>query len=211
MPDDIITRDSNGNIAVNTVSGVEANVPYNYDDCFTLDTNNRRALRTVTDGKALAGNFINVSKTMPTAGASVLGQVHIYTGATDTNFTRGYIYECVGDTTYTDTVVFEPATISGTIITATAGALSNLCAEYITGDITSIVSGTLKYLQGGDLWLLTGKNSEGNTVGSFQVYTLDYENAGFTFTGTPEDGDIVEFTSTIEETSSNYSWERLEP
>lgn len=47
MADDIITRDSQGNLAVNMVSGVEANVPYNYDDCFTLDTNNRRALRVV--------------------------------------------------------------------------------------------------------------------------------------------------------------------
>lgn len=50
MADDIITRDGNGDLAVNTVVSTEANVPYNYDDCFTLDTNGRRALRVVGAG-----------------------------------------------------------------------------------------------------------------------------------------------------------------
>lgn len=50
MADDIITRDDNGDLAVNVVVSTEANVPYNYDDCFTLDTNNRRALRVVGAG-----------------------------------------------------------------------------------------------------------------------------------------------------------------
>lgn len=50
MPDDIITRDGQGQLAVNTVSSTEADVPYNYDDCFTLDTNGRRALRVVGAG-----------------------------------------------------------------------------------------------------------------------------------------------------------------
>lgn len=49
MADDIIVRDSNNHLAVNTVSSTEANVPYNYDDCFTLDTNGKRALRVVVD------------------------------------------------------------------------------------------------------------------------------------------------------------------
>ena len=30
--DDVIVRDENGHLAVNTVSGTEADVPYNYDD-----------------------------------------------------------------------------------------------------------------------------------------------------------------------------------
>ena len=50
MADDIITRDDNGDLAVNVVTSTEANVPYNYDDCFTLDTNGRRALRVVGAG-----------------------------------------------------------------------------------------------------------------------------------------------------------------
>jgi len=50
MADDIITRDDNGDLAVNVVTSTEGNVPYNYDDCFTLDTNGRRALRVVGAG-----------------------------------------------------------------------------------------------------------------------------------------------------------------
>ena len=34
MADDIITRDDNGDLAVNVVTSTEGNVPYNYDDCF---------------------------------------------------------------------------------------------------------------------------------------------------------------------------------
>lgn len=50
MSDDIFVRDSNNDLAVNTVVSTEANVPYNYDDCFTVDTNGRRALRVVGSG-----------------------------------------------------------------------------------------------------------------------------------------------------------------
>ena len=50
MADDILVRDGNGDLAVNTVTSTEANVPYNYDDCFTIDTNGRRALRVVGSG-----------------------------------------------------------------------------------------------------------------------------------------------------------------
>lgn len=211
MPDDIITRDSNGNIAVNTVSGVEANVPYNYDDCFTLDTNNRRALRTVTDGKALAGNFINVSKTMPTAGASVLGQVHIYTGATNSSFTRGYIYECVAETAYTGTVSFEAATISGITVTCSGDDFAAYVGKWRPQVAEDIESGTLTYDQEGNLWVFDGKNADDENIAHFQLYQEDYEDAGFTFSDTPSDGDVVAFTCTIEEGTANYSWERLRP
>lgn len=167
--------------------------------------------RVVTVTKVEAG--LDTSKVvnadiLPEAGADNLGYVYLYTGETDASYTHGYIYECQKSATYTDSVTFEPATLSGTVVTATAGALSNLCAEYITGNITSIVSGTLVYLAAGDLWLLTGKDAEDNIVGSFQVYTPDYEDAGFTFTGTPVDGDVIAFTCTIEETSATYAWVR---
>ena len=165
--------------------------------------------RVVTVTKVEAGGKVVNADVLPTASADNLGYFYLYTGATDASHTHGYIYECKKSATYTDTVSFEAATLSGTVVTATAGALSNLCAEYITGDITSIVSGTLVYLAAGDLWLLTGKDAEDNIVGSFQVYTPDYEAAGFTFTGTPVDGDVVAFTCSIEEDTVTYSWERI--
>lgn len=213
IPDDIITRDIEGQLAVNTVSSTEANVPYNYDDCFTVDINGRRAVRVVGAGGGGSVDYTKVvskTKTMPVASADNLDIIYMYDGATDATYAHGYVYENVKTATYTDIVTFEPATLSGTVVTATAGALSNLCAQYITGDITSIVSGTLTYLQGDDLWLLTGKDSQNNTVGTFQIYTSDYESAGFTFTGTPVDGDVVAFTCTIEEVSATYAWNRID-
>lgn len=152
---------------------------------------------------------VSKTKTMPVASADNANIIYLYDGTTNATYTHGYIYENEKTAIYTDSVTFEPATLSGTVVAATAGALSNLCAEYITGDITSIVSGTLVYLAAGDLWLLTGKDAEDNTVGSFQVYTPDYEAAGFTFTGTPEDGDVVAFTCTIEEDTVTYSWVQI--
>lgn len=153
---------------------------------------------------------VSKTKTMPVASADNANIIYMYDGATDATYTHGYVYENQKTATYTDTVTFEPATLSGTVVTATTGALSSLCAQYITGDITSIVSGTLTYLQAGDLWLLTGKDSQNNTVGTFQIYTLDYEDAGFTFTGTPVDGDVVAFTCNIEEVSATYAWTRID-
>lgn len=211
MPDDIITRDIEGQLAVNTVSSTEANVPYNYDDCFTVDINGRRAVRVVGGAGAIDDNKIIIkSEEIPTASADELGKFYCYSGETNSSFAHGYVYECVdGSTTYDGSVTFEPATLSGTVVTATAGALATLAATYIVGDITTIVSGTLEYIYAGDLWRFTGKDAEDNTVGTFQVYTLDYEEAGFTFTGTPEDGDIVAFTCSISE-STSYSWERID-
>lgn len=208
--DDVIVRDENGHLAVNTVSGTEADVPYNYDDCFTLDTNNRRALRVVGAGGGSVDytKVIVKSDTMPTASASYLGYEYQYFGATDANYTHGYIYECVKNTSYTDSVTYEAATLSGTVVTSTTGDLAMLASQYITGDIESIVSGTLTYDSAGELWVFVGKDSEDNTVGTFQVYQQDYEDAGFTFTGTPEDGDVVAFTCTITD-NSTYAWQRL--
>lgn len=207
------TKDSDGYTAVRVVMGSESLPASDKDWMFARDENGNIAVRVVL-GAGGGGSFdyttvVSKTATMPTADSSNINIVYMYTGETNANYTHGYIYENKKTSTYTDSVTFEPATLSGTVVTATAGALSNLCAEYITGDITSIVSGTLVYLAAGDLWLLTGKDAEDNTVGSFQVYTPDYEAAGFTFTGTPEDGDVVAFTCTITD-NSTYSWQRLD-
>ena len=80
MPDDIITRDDNGDLAVNTVASTEANTPYNYDDCFTVDTNGRRALRVVGGsggGSVDYSKVIQKSSTIPTASETEYGNVYI--------------------------------------------------------------------------------------------------------------------------------------
>lgn len=152
---------------------------------------------------------VSKTTTMPVADSSNTDIVYMYTGETDATYTHGYIYECVKETAYTDSVTYEPATLSGTVVTSTTGALATIASEYITGDVESIVSGTLTYDGVGELWVFVGKDSEDNTVGTFQVYQQDYVDAGFTFTGTPEDGDVVAFTCTITD-ASTYSWQRLD-
>lgn len=211
MAGDIFTLDADNNAAVRTVGVKAGAAETNSPIIFTKDADGNAAVRVMGGAGSIDEDRIIIkSAEIPAASEDELGKFYCYSGVTNQIFAHGYVYECVAnEPVYTDSVEFEPATLSGTVVTATAGALSNLCAEYITGDITSIVSGTLVYLAPGDLWLLTGKDAEDNTVGSFQVYTPDYESAGFTFTGTPEDGDVVAFTCTITE-SSSYSWERID-
>lgn len=132
-----------------------------------------------------------------------------YVGATDATYTNGYFYKSTGTTTYTDSTTFDPASISGTTVTATAGALAGLCAEYGSGNITDIIKGTLTYDQSSDLLVFVGLDDTDTQVCTFQLYTQDYTDAGFTFTGTLADGDVINFTTTISEGSTTYTWERI--
>lgn len=263
MPDDIITRDSEGQLAVNTVSGTEANVPYNYDDCFTIDTNGRRALRVVGAGggdshnkgyyatpealaeacpTAEAGDYAIVgstdtvwvwdtdnsqwvdavtkgqvtpdmiivkSATMPTASAVPAGAVYQYVGTTTSTYTHGYIYENKTTPVYDSTVEFNPASISGTTVACSGSDFAAFVAQYGSGDIDTIIKGTITYDESGNLLVFVGQDGTDATVCTFQVYTQDYEDAGFTFTGTLADGDVINFSCTITE-SASYAWSRID-
>lgn len=208
---DILTRNDNDELAVRTVQSTGDNPASSYDDVYTRDDNGKLAVRVVGGGGGDVDTtkVVNKASVLPTAGSSNLGNVYMYSGETDVNYTHGYIYECQVTTVYEDTTTFQPATISGTVVTATSGAVADLCSEYITGDITEIVSGTMTYDNTGALWVFVGKDSENNTVGTFQIYQSDYEEAGFTFTGTPEDGDVVSFETEIT-ASSTYSWTEVQ-
>ena len=133
-----------------------------------------------------------------------------YIGATDATYTNGYFYKSTGTTTYTDSTTFNPASISGTMVTATAGALAGLVAEYGSGNITDIIKGTLTYDQSSDLLVFVGLDDTDTQVCTFQLYTQDYTDAGFTFTGTLADGDVINFATTISEVSTTYSWSRID-
>lgn len=212
MAGDIFTLDENNNASVRTITVNAGASETNSPIIFTTDEDGNAAVRVVGGAGSVGQDKVIIkSDTIPTAGADQLGQMYCYSGETNNTFAHGYVYECVAGTpVYSDSVTFEPATLSGTVVTATSDSLANLCAEYITGaDITEIVSGTITYDQSGGLWVFVGKDAEDNTVGTFQLYTQDYEDAGFTFTGTPEDGDVINFTCTITETST-YSWERID-
>lgn len=147
--------------------------------------------------------------TMPVASSTNAGEIVLFVGTTNASYTHGYIYENVATPTYSDSVEFNPASISGTVVTATTGALAGLCEEYGSGDITDIIKGTLTYDQSSDLLVFVGLDDTDTQVCTFQLYEQDYEDAGFTFTGTLADGDVINFTCTITE-SASYAWTRID-
>lgn len=150
------------------------------------------------------------SPTIPTASVEELGKVRMFTGETGAVYTHGYIYECTaGDTIYTGTVTFQPATISGTVVACDGDTFANFVA---TGgdDPEAVVSGTMTYHYASSIWVLSGLDADGNEIAHRQIYQPDYEDAGFTFTGTPADGDVVTFVCTVEEDHTEYSWNRVD-
>ena len=169
--------------------------------------------RIVTVIKVETGGSVDTSKVvnadvLPTASADNVGYVYLYTGTTDASYTHGYIYECKKSATYTGTVSFEAATLSGTTIACSGSDFATFVAEWGSGDITTITNGTLTYDESGELLVFVGQDDTDTTVCTFQLYVQDYVDAGFTFTGTFQDGDVIAFTCTIEETGATYAWVR---
>lgn len=147
---------------------------------------------------------------LPTASADNEGMVYLYTGETDESKTHGYVYECQGTPVYDSTVEFNPASLSGTTAACSGSDFAALVAEWGTGAIDTIIKGTLTYDESGELLVFVGQDDTNTTVCTFQLYKLDFEDAGFTFTGTFQDGDVIAFTCTIEETGATYAWARID-
>lgn len=136
---------------------------------------------------------------MPEATADLLGTIVQYIGETDSSYTHGYIYECKEKEI--NTITFDPDTIS------CDGDDFMAFVKSVSDDYESVVSGTMTYMYAGDIWKFVGKDSEGETVVTYQQYTGDFEAAGFTFTGTFEDEDVVSFER---ETETSYEWGRID-
>lgn len=147
--------------------------------------------------------------TIPEASASNSGYVYLYTGTTNASYTHGYVYQNVKSATYTGTVSFEAATLSGTTVACSGDNFATFLTE-AGADPTPIVSGTMTYEADATGWRLVGKDSNGNTVTTFMEYVEDYQDAGFTFTGTPQDGDVIAFTCSVTEASATYTWTRID-
>lgn len=151
---------------------------------------------------------VQKTSTMPTANADSYKMVYLFQGKTDSSYTHGYIYECQKTATYTGTVTFQPASVSETVVTCDFDDFVTFLGQKIDNP-EDVVSGTLAYHHTSGLWTLTGKNADGDTIVTWQVYQEDYETAGFTFTGTPEEGDVVDFECSITEASATYAWAHL--
>ena len=147
-------------------------------------------------------------ETMPTASESNVGTVAQFKGTTDASYTHDYVYECVATPVYDSTVEFNPASLSGTTAACSGSDFAALVARWGTGAIDTIIKGTLTYDESGELLVFVGQDDTNPTVCTFQLYVQDYVDAGFTFTGTFQDGDVIAFTCTIEETGATYAWVR---
>ena len=147
---------------------------------------------------------------MPTPSQEFYGAIIQYVGLTNDSYTRGYFYECVGGPTYSGTVTFEAASESETVIACTGAQLASLVQEFSSANPADIVSGSMSYDEAGGLWIFVGQNSDDEVIARFQLYQEDFEDAGFTFTGTPEDGDVAEFESSISATAGDFAWQQID-
>lgn len=179
------------------------------DTVWVWDEDSSAWVDTDTKGEVTPDMIIVKSATMPSASTTPAKAVYQYTGATNATYTHGYIYENVKTATYTGTVSFEAATLSGTTVACSGDNFAAFLTE-AGADPTPIVSGTMTYEADATGWRLVGKDSNGDTVTTFLEYVEDYQDAGFTFTGTPQDGDVVAFTCTVEEASASYAWNRID-
>ena len=179
------------------------------DTVWVWDSDSTDWVDTDSKSEVTLDMIIVKSLTMPLASTTPAGSVYQYLGKTNASYTHGYIYENVKTATYTGTVSFEAASLSGTTVACSGDDFANFLTESGVEPL-SVVSGTMTYDAAGSLWVLVGKNADNETVLTFQEYQEDYEDFGFTFTGTPQDGDVVAFTCTVEEASASYAWNRID-
>ena len=193
-------------LAVTEVSG-----DYIYDGGSTdiqciveSDDKAQRAIKVVIlDGGEgpLSRKTIIKDTTIPTASDKHVGEIYIYAGETNANYTHGYIYEC--KPTYTDTAV----TFSSENIT---WSLSDFTSWLTQAEVAynRVTHGTMSYEAAGNLWTVEGFDADGLKVFTWKEYTEDLEEAGCVFATEPQDGDSSTFTFTT--TESGYIWVRVD-
>lgn len=158
-------------------------------------------------GGGLMNKIIVKANSIPEASSSNAGYIYIYAGETNGTYTHGYLYENQYVPSYEGSITFTPSTI--TVTEENFSAFLNEWKQYLPNP-TAITHGTFTYDAAGDLWRLEGFDADDNQVGVLQLYQQDYEDGGFVFSGTFEDGDSLTFTSTITTSSSSYQWVRID-
>lgn len=145
------------------------------------------------------------SATLPTASEKTLGAMYIYAGEDTTNLKHGYIYEGRSIAANTKEVEFSTNTI------ACSGAdFWALVKTIAPSNYTEIVKGEMVY-KGSNTWLFVGRNTNDEQVTTYEQSTSTFETAGFTFTGTFNEGDTVPLECEINETSTiQYVWRRID-
>ena len=152
-------------------------------------------------------NVVMIASKMPRAQESLLGCIYLYSGTTDSDFTHGYIYECVqGSIREEMPVAFIPgymACFPEDFVTFLAEA---------TNDYKTITHGTMTYLEAGDIWEFNFYDKDNNLVkGEYKLYTQDIKDAGFVpLMPSYSDEQVIEFECRYME-QLGFEWERLEP
>ena len=122
---------------------------------------------------------------MPVATADDEDAIVQYTGATDANYTHGYIYENVATTTSS----------SATASQTTGSSLSDVAVVLATFETQITTSGSYAFTSDGTNW-----SYDGNTV--------DLTDYGITYTGTPVADNVI--TVVYTESSTTYAWTRID-
>ena len=144
----------------------------NTDELYVVSSISNHVITVSKVNEPVQGQYLEQFTELPIASADNVGRIVQFIGATG-DYTHGYIYESQPTTAYVSTVEFNPASISGTTATCSGDDFADLVAEYGTGDITTIIKGTLTYDEAGDLLVFVGKDDTDTTVCTFQVYTQE--------------------------------------
>lgn len=158
-------------------------------------------------------NAVPQLSTMPVAGSTNVGKIVQFVGTTDSTYTNGYFYGCVGTTT--------PASTSETVSSSTMSNVTVNVAAFVSGlDLISegdpetysaivddILDGTssliCSYMDDGDGnvdWCLL--------LGPYTMVYGSLAGVGITYSGAPAEGDSITVDYTPE--STTYAWQQTD-
>ena len=146
--------------------------------------------------------------TLPTASAENAGKIYIYSGATNSTYTHGYIYESQPvNPTYEANLVFDHGTFGSLDFYKAAQFLIDA-----TSDFKKVKSGTMTYDLAGNIWHITFKDKDGNAIRSnYNLYTEDLEEYDIMPVDTFTDGQVVNFTvASLTEHADSYAMVRID-
>lgn len=199
MNDDVLTRNSDGELAVRTVSSTETATVVNPNDVYTRDTDGNLCVRTVGGSGGGSVNYNRVvekATVIPDASTQPVGKVYMYMGETNSTYTHGYIYENLPQMTDSSATISQTsgATPASAVFTTVTGTTTISATPEVVKQLLRNQFGIGK---ADDIQLQFLCENLGNFfiyiggIGSqFTISTL--ESWGFVFNQEPSVGDEVD-------------------
>lgn len=141
-----------------------SNIPIEIDTALSTTSENPVQNKVVT---LALGDKISMVTTMGAASAALLGARVLYVGATDSNFTKGCIYECQEVTPETD-----PATYEWVVINVNDIAIDNALSSTSKNPVQNKVIWQYIYQQ----LYTTIANVQNNAKGAMELYSKNLNN-----------------------------------